>query len=196
MNPRWFVVRTESRAEYHAAEALGKDGYEVYLPRLRALSLGTGHPDSPLFPGYIFLRLDPDISGWPSFRWGYRVLGFLHFSNDISSVPDDFITALDERLRTVNGEEGQWQRYQPGDTVRIVTDSIRGLGEVIQDGKTSDSKVRVILEFMGRAVSADVPRENIWPPEYEPIVRTRAPRRTRGKGRPIHLPNQAAPAIA
>jgi len=185
MGQKWFVLRTECRAEYHVADTLSRDGFETFLPRLRTLNMVMGRPDTPLFPGYLFVRHDPENFGWPSFQRGHRVFGWLNFGGDIPSIPDDFISALSDRLKTINGEDGQWQQYQAGDRVRIVSDSIRGMAEVIEDGKQAASRVRVLVNFMGRNIPADVPRENIWPPDYEPSVGIHAPRRTRGQGRRI-----------
>lgn len=185
MNKKWFVLQTEPRAEYHAAEALRKDGFETFLPRLKTLNTVMGRPDTPLFPGYIFVRNDPETTGWPSFRSGHRILGWLNFAGDIPSIPDDFISSLSNRLKEVNCEDGQWRQYKAGDQVRIVSDSIRSMAEVIKDGKQASSRIRVLMDFMGRKIPADVPRENIWPSNYEPSVGIRPPRRTRGRGRQI-----------
>src|SRR5580658_10194171 len=59
---RWFAVRVKSRCEKVVATIARNKGFEEFLPlyqsrsrwsdRLKAIEL-------PLFPGYIFCRLDP-----------------------------------------------------------------------------------------------------------------------------------------
>ena len=64
----WRVIRTEPRAEYLAAQELGRDGFEVLFPRVKVTQPRKGHSDMPLFPGYLFLRCDADTGAWPVFR--------------------------------------------------------------------------------------------------------------------------------
>jgi transcription antitermination factor NusG len=60
----WYAIRVRSRFEQAVSGALSGKGYEAYLPlykvrrewsdRLKAV-------DSPLFPGYLFCRLDVQV---------------------------------------------------------------------------------------------------------------------------------------
>ena len=57
----WYAVRVKSNREWVTAEALRGKNYEVLLPRYREYrSRGTvSRPiELPLFPGYLFCRLD------------------------------------------------------------------------------------------------------------------------------------------
>ena len=46
----WGVAQTESQREKTAEMFLKDDGYEIYLPKLRA-----SKREVPLFPGYLFV---------------------------------------------------------------------------------------------------------------------------------------------
>lgn len=58
MTQRWYVARTTPLAEYVARDHLRTAGLEVFLPCGQTRTRRAGHHDTPLFPGYLFLRYD------------------------------------------------------------------------------------------------------------------------------------------
>jgi len=184
---RWYVIRTEPRAEYLAANELERDGFEIFFPRLKTPEPRRAHYDTPLFPGYMFIRCDPDDEGWPSFRPAHRVSGWVRLGGEVPSVPDEVVTNLVQRLESVNSGTGFWRRYRAGEKVNVVSRSIQGLAEVVEEPKSPRARVTVLIEFMGRLVQAKIPWQNLRPLEegyqegYQAIQR--APRRTRGRSR-------------
>lgn len=182
MSLAWFLVRTESRAEYLAANEMGQDGMEIFFPRIKTKLPRTGHADVPLFPGYLFLRCDP-VEGWPSFRPGHRVLGMVNFGGEFPSVPDSVVDELMERLTTVNDQGVSWRQFLPGEIVRVISHSLEGYGGVVEEAKSTGSRVRVLLDFMGRMVSTHIPWENLEPVDHGTADAQSRPRRTRGGGR-------------
>lgn len=180
---RWYVIRTEPRAEYLAASELVRDGFEIFLPRVNTPHPRMGHSDEPFFPSYLFIRCDPESDGWPSFRKAHRVSGWVIFDGVIPSVPDETVADLIQHLEMINREGGSWRRFHPGEKVRVVSAGMQSLAEVLEEPKSPQARVKVLLQFMGRRVSAHVPWESLLPADNEPGEKPRLPRRTRGKGR-------------
>lgn len=179
MASRWYVIRTESRAEYLAADELDRDGFEVFFPRVAVAHPRRGHADTPLFPGYLFLRCNLEEDSWPSFRRTHRVLGWVRFGGDIPWLPDQLVAEFKNR-----SEDGSLRRrFRPGELVRVDADAVQGVAEVLEDAKSNHSRVKVLLEFMGRSVRAQVPWESLLPIEDWEADNHRVPRRTRGRGR-------------
>ena len=166
---KWYAARTEPRAEFLAAGELGRDGFELFFPRVKSPHPRHGHSDAPLFPGYLFLRVDPEGDGWPSFRPGHRILGWVSFGEEVPWLPDDFVADLMERLEKISREGGMWWRFQAGQKVRVVEHSIASIAEVVEDAQSPQSRVKVLMEFMGRLVSAQVPWEHLWPVEESKV---------------------------
>lgn len=183
MGPRWYAARTEPRADSVAAREFSRDGFEVYAPRVKALQLPAGHPDTPLFPGYLFVRIDPDGDGWPSLRPAHRIVGWVTFGSETAWLPDQVIDELKERVNAINGEGGLWQRFQRGQKVHVVTHSIDSLAEVIEEASSPQGRAKVLMEFMGRLVQAEVPWQNLRSVQTATVEVHRVPRRTRGGGR-------------
>lgn len=190
---RWYAVRTEPRAEYQAASQLTQDGFDIFFPRVQSPDPRVGHTDLPLFPGYLFLKCDPETEGWPSFRAGHRIANWVSFGGDIAWIPDDDVTKLMERVENINSHGGQWRRYSPGELVQVLSHGMEAVAEVVEEPKSPEGRVKVLLEFMGRVVSAQV----AWR-DLRPITDNlhRKPRRTRGKGRWIRGPGFSAGAPA
>ena len=183
---KWYVVRTTPLGEYLAASELERDGFEVFFPRFKAPVLRPSHEDSPLFPGYLFIRCDPAEDGWPSFRPAHRVSGWVRSGNEIPSVPDRIMDVLMRDLESLAGDEGFWRRYVPGEKVSVVTKTMQAAAIVLEEPRSPESRVKVLLEFMGRSINAQIPWDNLRPIDHVPEETdqaTKTPRRTRGRNR-------------
>lgn len=180
MGMQWYVVRTKARSEMLAARELERDGIEYYLPLVKRPNLETSPSESPLFPGYLFLRCNLESTSWPSFRVGQSTLGLVSFRGEIPSLPDEVVASLRERCELINEEGGIWRRYNPGDMVQVISSTIQGLAQVVEDGKTAQSPVRVLLQFLDRLIPAQIPRSDLQPTDQASERQPRPPRRTRG----------------
>ena len=183
MAERWYIVRTRPRAEYLAAEELGRDGFEIFFPRVKSPHSPISHGDTPLFPGYLFLRCDPEAGGWPSFRLAHGVLGWLNFGGVIPAIPNEVVAELTRRVEAINKAKGLWQRFHPGEKVRVVSGKLESFAEIVEEAKSPQARAVVLLQFMGRLVKAQVPWESLRPVDGQPQEYDRAPRRTRGRRR-------------
>ena len=183
MEEKWYVIRTQPSAEYLAAEELEQDGLDVFFPCIPVALPRPGHTDTPLFPGYLFLRCNQDQDGWPSFRPGGRVYGWVQFGADVPSLDDDFVSDLKQSLSEIRCAGGMWRRYQPGEQVRVMSGKVEALAEVLEESTSPSARVRVLLEFMGGKVQAQVPWGDIRPTEDSNHEMVTAKRRTRGRGR-------------
>jgi len=140
---------------------------------------------APLFPGYLFLRCDLEESEWGLVRRLPGILGLVSFGGVVPAVPDEAVASLAERVEETNNSGGLWITFRPGDTVRVMSAKMGTLAQVLEEPKSADSRVRVLMEFMGGLVPAAVPWRDLQPvrgPEHM-IGRDRPARRTRGGGR-------------
>ena len=178
----WYVIRTRPQCEYVAAEALERDGFEFFFPCVRKRRPRASRADTPLFPGYIFLRHDLEVLEWPAIRSMPGILGWVRFGSVTPTLPDKDISDLARRVENINEEGGLWTRFQKGERVRVVSGKMDSLAELVEEPNSPEARVRVLLEFMGRRIPAQVPCSQLQPVNgswLEAIHRRRL-RRTRG----------------
>ena len=185
MSLRWYVIRTKPQSERLAASALERDGLELFFPLVQMPSLNAARTMVPLFPGYLFVRYDMEEGDAQTVRRLPGVSGWVRFNGVAPAMPEDVVAHLADRVEAINGGGGLWTKFRPGDKVRVVTGKMEGLAEVVEEAKSPESRVKVLLEFMGRQVPAEVPWHSLRaaPEDSAPNTRRRPPRRTRGGGR-------------
>ena len=185
MSRDWYVIRAKPQSERLAASALERNGFELFFPCVRTLDAKQHRFSVPLFPGYLFIRNREESPDWSSVRRLPGVLGWVQFNGVAPLVPDEVISDLARRVEAIDMDGGLWTRFQPGDKVRVISGNVETLAEVIEEPKSPQARVRVLLEFMGRRVSAQVPVHDLQLTQHNASDKeqTRSPRRTRGKGR-------------
>lgn len=185
----WYVARTRPLAEYRARDHLEAKAIECFLPVVSTPSPRRGREDSPLFPGYLFVRYDLRERGTLPLRWGQGLAGLVSFEGVAPSVPDKIIDELSCRVAEINGGGGLWRRFRPGDRVlvRLGSRESESLAEVVAEAKSPQGRVRVLLEFLGQLAEAEVPWQKVRPVSYGDGSGEAggylSRRRTRGRGR-------------
>jgi transcriptional antiterminator RfaH len=152
---RWYVVRTQPRAEAKALLNLDRQNFPVYWPRYLRRRRHARKIDTvaaPLFPSYLFVAVDTLTQRWRSIRSTFGVSELLCIGERPAPVPCGVVDSIkareDERgfVRVALGP-----RFNAGDSVRVTDGVFTGcLG--ICDGMTDMERVAVLLELLGRKV--------------------------------------------
>lgn len=163
MTARWYVIRTQSNKETQALVHLNNQGYEAYLPRYkkqRRHARKTEMVLRPLFPGYLFVRLDPERQMWRAINSTVGVLGLVQFGTDLACVPDGIVEGIVEREDAEGVVRMAPPDLKPGDSVRIregaMEDHIGILAEI-----GDEQRVTLLLNMLGREVRVRVPLEGL-----------------------------------
>ena len=185
MARRWYPLRTKARCEYMADSALEKAGFEVFFPVVEIPKPRARRGEVPLFPGYLFVRRDFERDGGGSPSYVPGILGWVRFGDTVPAVPDDVIEQLARRVGAINTTGGLWHRFRPGDRVRVTSRGMDNLAEVLEEPRSPEARVRVLMQFLGRRVPARIPWHELQPLDSSSINdgTDRPPRRTRGRGR-------------
>ena len=177
-------------SEYVAASALERCGYAAFFPRVKTPAPRAGHDDTPLFPGYLFIKYDDTAASLPHIGRIAGLIGWVQFDGVVPSVPDEVVAELELRIMEMNEQGGYWNRFRPGETVRVVTGQVDSLAQVLEEARSPQSRVKVLMGFMGGLVYARVPWQDLQavaaPDGNGPDGPSRPSRRTRGKGRWIN----------
>ena len=159
---RWYAVCCKPRQEAVAEENLLRQGFQVYLPRIRMRQRRRGawiDAVEVLFPRYIFIRIDPQRRSTASVRSTRGAVGMVRFGGQPAVVPDAVMDALRQREDAASGmHEDKRPLFNAGDAVKLVDGPLAGMEAVFteQDG---DKRVIVLLELLGKANKVTVSRD-------------------------------------
>jgi len=157
----WYVAKTKPRQESQTSIVLELRGLETYFPLIAARRLGrTRAKLEPLFPGYLFVRLDASTPGWVVARSAPGVSYFLGAERLPTPVPDELVGEI---RRRVERQEYQARRpsFRSGDRVVIVGGPLDGV-EAIFDGTLSPSgRSRVLVAIVSGLVPVSLDAEQL-----------------------------------
>lgn len=152
----WYLVYTKPRQETLAQENLARQGYGVYLPKVRIMRRRRGKQEAvvePLFPRYLFIQLDTQTDNWGPIRSTYGVASLVRFGAEPAQVPDAFVA----QLKSQEGQEGLHEWAEPkmkaGDRVRVAEGPLKGI-EGILLARSGQERVMLLLEMLGKEVCA------------------------------------------
>ena len=159
----WFVIHTKPRQEQRALLNLEQQGYECYLPILAIEKLRQGVLSliqEPLFPRYLFIRLDTSKSGqsWAPIRSTLGVSRLVTFGSDPAKVDADLISTL--RTQNSFAREKPQRMFNEHDHVQIISGPFAGLEAVyqMQDG---ESRAMVLIQFLSKPIRLAVSPANL-----------------------------------
>ncbi len=161
----WYAVATKARRELWARSNLWEREIEVYLPLVRRWRRHSGKRDLvsyPLFPGYLFVEADLQITSSRAIDMAQGVRGLVRFGERLPTVPGGVI----EGIRQLEDESGHidldaWRGgFRPGDLVQIAKGVMADVTAIVE---SIDAKMRIVvlLELLGRQVRARVDRDQI-----------------------------------
>jgi transcriptional antiterminator RfaH len=159
---RWHAVLTQQHSESRAEFNLVRQGYEVYLPRLRTTLRHARRVESvlrPLFPRYLFVALNPQRDGWRPILSTFGVASLVRFAETPADVPAALIDAL--RAREVDGvhaEAPAAASWKIGDKLRVFTGAFGDMVGKLESMSGFD-RVALLLEVMGREVRVTLPAD-------------------------------------
>ncbi len=150
MAEEWYLVQVKPNSYAVAERNLRRQGFETFLPlheTTRRLATRFASEWRPLFPGYMFIRLDPAESSWRKVNSTYGVNRIVGFGTSPAPVPPALVEGLLGRC----DEKGRMQASEAlaaGQTVLVVAGPFSNFVGTVE--KTdSQRRVWLLLEFMG-----------------------------------------------
>ena len=161
---RWFALRVQSRCEKVVAMIARNKGFEEFLPlhhrrhrwsdRLKAIDL-------PLFPGYLFCRLDPQRR-LPLLT----IPGVLHLVG-IGKIPSPIDDTEIAAVQTAVGSgilTEPWPFLEVGQRVRLEEGPLAGLEGILVE-TPKQQRVVVSVTLLKRSVAVAIERHWAAPVE-------------------------------
>jgi transcription antitermination factor NusG len=168
---QWFAVRVKPNCEKVSAAGLAARGVEYFLPTTtekRRWSDRVKVSEFPLFPGYLFCRMDPDrraplVLGTPG------VIGIVSSGAQLLPVTEEEIEAV-RRSVAASVDLKPWPFLTTGHRVRVTRGALAGVeGLVVQQSNTWRLVLQISL--LQRSVSLEIDRDAIEPIKSTAMVR-------------------------
>jgi transcription elongation factor/antiterminator RfaH len=164
LGKRWFAVFTLPNKETQAYLELDHQGFEVFVPRRPKTVRHARRTTTvlrPLFPRYLFVRLDPKLARWRSINGTRGVSYLVGFGDEPTPVPVGVVESI---IAVCDGHGVMQLTHElcPDQSVRFDAGSFAGFVGTVEklDGP---SAVRVLLDIMGRRVTVRVRRDLVLP---------------------------------
>jgi len=162
LGPRWFALRVRSRCEKLVAALLHHKGLEEFLPLYRSRRQWSDRVQSvelPLFPGYVFCRLDP------LYRLPVLITpGVLHFVG-VGRIPapveDEEIVAIRSAVQSGLQTE-PWPFLDVGQRVRLEDGPLTGLEGILIEVR-KQHRIVVSVTLLRRSVAVEIERQWVRP---------------------------------
>jgi transcriptional antiterminator RfaH len=158
----WYVVQAHPRKEAFVRDRIEDLGREVFYPLLAERRLGRRRATvGPLFPGYLFARLNRSAGDLPRVRWMHGVNRILGEGCRARAIGDHVVHEI--RSRT----DGQGRvclgiRLKRGERVRILNGPLAGLvGLLERPASSTEERVSVLVELFQRVTQVNLRTDEI-----------------------------------
>lgn len=155
-SPRWYLIQTKPRQEARAEEHLCRQNFECYRPlRTQPTSKAQSKHVEPLFPGYLFIRLDRDQDNWYPIRSTRGVSRVVSFGGQPLPVQDELIDQLRQRIAAPDASAAT-PAFQPGERVHVTGGGFQDL-EAIFVATDGEQRSIILLNLLQRQQRVRVP---------------------------------------
>ncbi|MFH1560080.1 MAG: transcription termination/antitermination NusG family protein [Chloroflexota bacterium] len=158
----WWVAKTKPQKERFVTTFLAMWNVETFLPMIVRPTSRTGAME-PLFPSYVFCRMEPQSPIWPVARWAPGVSYFLSADGQPTEIAESLIEHLQDRVQRWNGG-GVHHRWTPGDSVPVVSGPFAGIDGIFKSYLPARQRCEVLLEVVGKIAVVELPEWNVGDP--------------------------------
>ncbi len=162
---KWYLIHSKPRQESVARTQLERQGYQIYLPLIRTPRRRLGKRTirvEPMFPRYLFIRLDTINDNWAPIRSTVGVSNIVRFGTEPAPVPDELVDTIRARDDRSGIQDLPLHEFQPGQVVRIEEGPLMGY-EGIFVAPSSRERVVVLLDIVGKSARTQIEIEKLGP---------------------------------
>lgn len=155
---RWFVVYSKPRKEVSAQFHLDRRGIEVFAPKmLLPAYLERRTRLVPLFPNYLFVRIDPVVD-FHTVLWTPGVSRFVASQGGTPAQLDAAIVAFLKERADGEGVITARADLKVGAQVEVTRGPFDGLIGIIARPPDAKGRVKVLMQLLNRQpVRVDIP---------------------------------------
>lgn len=168
----WYCLRSRPKHEHIAAAHLRQmPEVEVFCPRLRfkkATRRGAVWFEEAMFPGYLFARFH-FLQRYKEVTYANGISSILRFGGRFTAIGEEIIFGLRGKTNEMHIAIIE-SEVKEGDKVTIVAGAMTGIEGVVTQYLSGRERVRVLLEFLGREIHAEVGKGDVLPAKRHPLA--------------------------
>lgn len=152
----WYLLKTKPKQEARAKLNLENQGFTAYVPTFKPIRLVRGKRIQrlePLFPTYIFVKVDEDAAHFHRIRNTFGVSHFVRFGTHLAQISGEQLEAISKSEAVLNGERSG-DTLQVGSAVEISNGPFAGVTARIIELKGEERCV-VMLAWLNREIRAE-----------------------------------------
>jgi len=159
----WYCLRAQPKHEHIAAAHLRLlEEVTVFCPRIRfkrATRQGLAWVTEAMFPGYLFARFE---LGEMHRQVGYAhgVTSIVRFGDRYPTIDEGALVQLQDHTGGTEVKEVDY-RLSQGDEVKIAEGAFAGLEAVVTQVLSAKQRVKVLMDFLGRKMEAEVEHSSV-----------------------------------
>ena len=159
----WFALQTRSRFERKICVQVENKNHEAFVPVTRSRHRWSDRYqtiETPLFPGYVFVRAVANSSDRLAIVQTNGVYGFVTFNGNVARIPEQQINDL----RRIEQQNSAWSPYpflKAGQLVRIHGGCLDGLQGIFVADR--GNKLVISIAPMQRSIALDVDSYDLEP---------------------------------
>lgn len=154
----WFALQVKSKTEEQVSRHLRYKGYEEFLPTYKVRSKDRAvEKQKPLFPGYVFCRLNPTANGLIVTTPGVKKI--VGFGGKPVPVEAYEIEAL-KKVIASGFQAEPWKLLDVGDMIRVETGPLAGVAGILISFRGRHRLV-ISVTLMRRSIAVELDRSAV-----------------------------------
>jgi transcription termination/antitermination protein NusG len=150
----WFALYVKPRHEKNVSVMLETKGYQTFLPTYTHRAKYRKHFELPLFPSYVFCRLE--LSTLLPVVTTPGVFSIVGNGSEPEAISEEEVQAV--RRLIASGSPVPWPFVRPGEQVSVESGPLQGVQGVVVDA-SNEKWLVVSVDLLRRSVAVKLDRE-------------------------------------
>lgn len=151
----WYLLYCKAKEESRAVMHLANQGIEGFYPTVKMTKVLRGKRQQitePMFPNYVFVKLDHELHNFTSVRSTRGVLGFVKQGKSYQKVPKELISVFQDMVEI---EQFDSMLPKKGDSVMINSQSFNNIKAIYQEANGA-TRAFLLIDILNKPVTIEL----------------------------------------
>lgn len=162
----WYLAYTKPKSEEIGRDNLLKQGFEAWLPKIKAVKSRRRKAEDALFtqeamfPRYLFFRPAHPQQSISVVRSTLGITSLVRFGHEFAQLPHDKLKQIAQWIEQQQERSAaELMGLQPGTAVKVVAGPLAGLDALVR--MTAQDRVIVLLQLLGKDHEVAIPYQSL-----------------------------------